>query len=76
MTVKWWQYEEAGTYPGKVEVSASDGGSTALRIPTDAEPGQTIHVILEATDNGTPALTQYQRVVISAGPAQDTPLVS
>ena len=31
----------------------------------DAAPGQTIHLILEATDNGTPALTRYQRLVVT-----------
>jgi len=35
----------------------------SVTIPEDAEPGQTIHLILEATDSGTPALTSYQRVV-------------
>jgi Protein of unknown function (DUF1593) len=65
VSLKWWQYREAGTYSSTVRLSASEGNSTALHIPTDAEPGQTIHVILEATDNGSPALTHYQRVVIT-----------
>jgi hypothetical protein len=34
-----------------------------MTAPSDARPGQTIHLILEATDDGTPALTSYQRVV-------------
>ncbi len=34
-------------------------------VPYDAADGQTIHVIIEATDNGTPALTSYQRVVLT-----------
>jgi hypothetical protein len=36
-----------------------------MQAPADAMPGQTIHLILEATDNGTPALTRYQRIVVS-----------
>jgi len=36
---------------------------------TGKEPGQTIHVILEATDGGTPSLTRYQRVVLTVQPA-------
>ena len=35
-----------------------------FEVPVDAQTGQTIHVILEATDRGTPALTRYQRVVV------------
>jgi hypothetical protein len=32
--------------------------------------GKTIHVILEATDDGQPALTRYRRVVVT-GQSQD-----
>jgi len=31
----------------------------------DASAGQTIHLIFEATDNGTPPLSRYQRVIVS-----------
>jgi hypothetical protein len=34
-------------------------------VPADAQPGQTIHVILEGSDCGAPALTRYQRVVVT-----------
>jgi hypothetical protein len=27
------------------------------------EPGKQVHIILEVTDNGRPALTGYQRVI-------------
>jgi hypothetical protein len=39
--------------------------SSQFRVPDDANAGQTINVILEATDNGTPPLTLYQRVVVT-----------
>lgn len=65
VAVKWWQWKEVGTYPGRVTFSHPNALATSLQIPTDAAMGQTIHLILEATDNGTPALTHYQRVVIS-----------
>jgi len=32
--------------------------------PDDATTGRTIQLALEATDNGTPALRGYQRVVV------------
>jgi hypothetical protein len=41
---------------------------TTLRIPADAAAGQTIHVILEATDSGTPSLTRYQRLIVTVRP--------
>jgi hypothetical protein len=66
VTSKWWQYREAGTYPGTVDVAASDWRHLSVArftVPRDAESGQTIHLILEVEDDGTPPLTSYQRVV-------------
>jgi hypothetical protein len=40
-----------------------DGGATARATLTPRVPG-TAHVILEVTDNGTPSLTSYRRVVV------------
>ncbi|WP_116949048.1 DUF1593 domain-containing protein [Jiangella endophytica] len=65
VALTWWQYREAGTYPGSVDLTTNAGGVTRFRVPADAQPGQTIHLILEATDDGTPALTHYQRVVVT-----------
>jgi len=64
VAVKWWQFQ-VGTYPGKITLSNANTAQVKVTIPKDAVPGQTIHVVLEATDNGTPALTTYQRVVIT-----------
>ena len=65
--VTWWQYNDAGTYPGDISFSDPAALTTTFRVPDDAGVGQTIHVILEATDNGTPPLTRYQRVIIRIG---------
>jgi hypothetical protein len=65
VTVKWWQYHDAGTYAGDVTIPNATTLDTTLQVPDDAQPGQTIHVILEATDNGAPSLTRYQRVVVT-----------
>lgn len=64
VAIKWWQLQ-AGTYPKPVAISNSTAAQAEVLIPNDAIPGQTIHLILEGTDNGTPALTRYQRVIIS-----------
>jgi hypothetical protein len=65
VTVTWWQYNEAGSYPGDIAITDPAAFATTFRVPDDAKSGQTIHVILEATDNGTPSLTRYQRVVVT-----------
>ncbi|MET3499761.1 hypothetical protein ABIC45_001352 [Mucilaginibacter rubeus] len=38
---------------------------TQIRVPKDAVSGQTIHIVFQATDNGTLSLTSYQRVIIA-----------
>ncbi len=65
VTVHWWQDKEAGTFPGDATLATTEAASTSVRVPADATPGQTIHVILEATDDGAPTLTRYQRVVLT-----------
>ena len=75
----WWHDEESGTYGGDVairtvrdlevvggRVGRAQGLSVAsVTVPADAEPGETIHVVLEVVDDGEPTLTHYQRVVIT-----------
>ena len=60
---KWWTYTEAGSYRADVPISGTDKMEAALTVPGDAA-GQTIHVILEVTDDGRPALTAYRRAVL------------
>jgi hypothetical protein len=62
---KWWQYQEAGTYQGVVKIPNSEKQRTSFRIPQNAKKGDTISVICEVSDNGTPSLTRYQRVIIT-----------
>ena len=65
VTLTWWQYNDAGTYPGDVTFSDPAALTTTFRVPNDAKPGQTIHIVLEATDTGAPPLTRYQRVIVT-----------
>jgi hypothetical protein len=60
----WWQYREEGTYPGSVRLGAPDRRSTTVTIPEDAHAGQTISLILQATDDGAFPLTRYARVIL------------
>lgn len=61
----WWQYTEADSYEGIVEIQNDRQVQASVVIPKDAESGETIHIICEVTDDGVPALTRYQRVVIT-----------
>ena len=60
----WWQHHEADTYKGTIEIKGSNKKTASFVVPADAKAGNTIHVICEVKDNGTPQLTRYQRVVI------------
>jgi hypothetical protein len=64
LTYRWWQYEEADTYTGSVPVRDAGKPDASVIVPADANAGETIHIICEVTDAGTPPLTRYQRVVI------------
>jgi hypothetical protein len=68
ITCRWWQYPEAESYPGSVQIETAGKLSASLTVPADATTGQTIHIICEVTDNGTPRLTRYQRIICTIGP--------
>ena len=65
VTVKWWRYGSACTYQGEVNVADPASANTTFTIPADAKAGDTIHLILEATDNGTPQLNRYHRLIVT-----------
>jgi hypothetical protein len=46
-----------------VQLEPTDNGVN-VDVPDSAKPDDRIQVIAEATDNGTPALTRYAKVMI------------
>jgi hypothetical protein len=64
VSMKWWQFQ-VGSYPNKVVIINPNASKAEVLIPKDVLGGQTIHIILEATDNGSPSLTSYQRIIIT-----------
>ena len=64
---RWWQYREAGSFDGAIEIRDEGEQDAAFVVPEDAGAGDTIHLICEVTDRGTPPLTRYQRVVATVG---------
>ena len=64
--VTWWIYPEAGTV--KDATLTPTGALTAqVTLPGAAKPG-TLHVILQAEDDGTPTLYAYRRIIIQVNP--------
>ena len=66
LSYKWWNYAEADTHTGTITLSNSTSASASFTLPSNSA-GKTIHVILEVTDNGSPALTSYRRLVVTGG---------
>lgn len=64
LSYKWWQYVEAGTYEHAVEIQNSESQKAKIIIPDSAETGQTIHIILEVKDHGSPNLAKFARIII------------
>jgi hypothetical protein len=65
----WFQYKEAGTYPGLVNFKpfAANLKNLAVTAPHVDKP-ETLHFILRVTDKGTPPLSRYRRVIVTVIP--------
>ncbi len=62
---RWWHYDEADSYSGKVIIKEVNSKNTSFIIPPDSQTGDNIHIILEVTDKGKPSLKRYQRLVVN-----------
>ncbi|GET31300.1 hypothetical protein PbJCM13498_01630 [Prolixibacter bellariivorans] len=65
LVYKWWQYKEAETYKGDVEIQNANEPEASFIVPENASKGQTIHIVCSVKDNGSPKLTRYQRVIVT-----------
>jgi hypothetical protein len=69
LNYEWIYYREAGTYEFKslLKITGNNMVRASFVAPKVTRP-ETIHIILAVTDKGTPALTRYQRVIITVFP--------
>jgi hypothetical protein len=67
VTWNWWEYTDADTYAGKITIDNANTSEASFVVPADAKPGDTIHVIMDVKDQGTPSISRYQRIVITVG---------
>lgn len=56
-------YKEASDYEGEIEIEGA-GGQFTIHLPQEMTKETSIHLILEVSDDGSPALTSYRRIVI------------
>lgn len=62
----WFQYEEADSYRGSVQITDKSSPMTVMEVPGDAA-GFDIHLILEVRDDGEPELISYRRLILQVG---------
>lgn len=69
LTYQWIYYPEPGSYAMKDPLGINNwqAKSTFFTAPKVEKP-ETIHIILAVTDKGVPALTRYQRVIVTVYP--------
>jgi cellulose-binding protein len=67
ISARWSVYPEAGTFRGEVRLSRAEGLRTHFTAPAVTGP-QTVHVILEVRDDGTPGLSAFRRAVVTVQP--------
>jgi hypothetical protein len=79
LSFNWFHYPEAGFAPGQglaaIEIAGTQTSRARIRIISACRPdwlrtnkacaSGVAHVILAVTDNGTPSLTSYRRVILT-----------
>ena len=65
LEIRWWYFADPSSYPGTLDILPAGKRRVRIQLPSDFLPGQTVHLVCEVTDDGTPSLTRYQRVVIT-----------
>jgi len=67
MRFEWWQYQEAGSCDQMVKVDHAQGKKVSFVAPI-VNQECTIHIVLEVSDSGSPALFSFQRMIITVEP--------
>ena len=65
VTVTAWQYQEAGSCSSQVLIKSAGAHKIVVTVPESATIDQTIHIILDAIDSGSPPLTAFARVILT-----------
>jgi hypothetical protein len=63
----WFVYPEAGSLKQPLNLGTENLARIRFQVP-EVSATATAHVILQVSDKGSPALTRYQRVVLTITP--------
>lgn len=62
LSYSWWQYADADSAETKLSITGATDKEASFAVPN--EPGKQLQVLLEVTDNGSPPLKHYQRILV------------
>ena len=75
LSYKWFYYGEPGTFTisaaktgDPLMIEDADKANAWFIVPEKYGRAGTMHIILAVTDDGTPALTRYKRVIVTVNP--------
>jgi hypothetical protein len=68
LRLEWSFYSEAGSYRGALPTLQEAGAGKCSFTAPEVEQPAVLHVLLMATDSGSPPLTRYRRVVVKVLP--------
>jgi hypothetical protein len=68
LTYSWVYYPEPGNYRGPAPEIENANRALASFIAPKTDSPQTLHLLLIVTDNGSPPLTRYRRVIVTVRP--------
>ena len=63
----WLVYPEAGTCRAEIRLGSTEGEQTSFTAPPVQRP-ETVHVLLQVQDDGSPSLFSYRRAVVTVEP--------
>lgn len=67
----WIFYPEAGNYRGALPTLDSAASAQASFVAPNVNSTQAIHLILVVSDQGSPPLTRYHRVIVTVNPKSE-----
>lgn len=80
LSYQWFHYGEAGTFTlssartgAPLVIEDADKPRAWFKVPEKFGRPGTLHMIVAVTDDGTPPLTRYRRVIVSVEPPKSAP---
>jgi hypothetical protein len=67
LSFRWFVYPEAGTVTAAVTLEGGNGQEVAFTAP-EVKKSETLHIICEVRDNGSPSLFSYRRILVTVVP--------